>query len=381
MNMINLVLAILIICVCLYNHDVCVNGQEGAGGLADMQPQIQTQIQTQTQTQTQTQSDQSSSAEAPAQTTETESPPPPPPQPQYNEQEAREAYTKLEARFKEEYFANKAVGESDEALIENHHKGIKKFYDFAHTLSPTTDKVVKHHYHIMYGRYLLPAIEHRMHKQLPPYKLLEIGLGCNMQYEAGASAHLYKAMFKDYVDLWMADYDRACVEKSKQLGKLEGINALTGDQANFTVLSEWIKTSGGNFDGIIDDGGHEFYQIWNSFLALWPQVKPGGYYFIEDLETDQHHLGTICANVCPKAPEKERTDGEMSFSQVIQHWINQLHRTPSRSRYPEMKFYAIPRNTDPYLTQFPIPDHLESITCISGACLFVKCTSDIFCSS
>jgi len=35
---------------------------------------------------------------------------------------------------------------------------------------------------------------------------------------------------------------------------------------------------------IIDDGGHQNCQIWTSFLKLWPTVKPGGLYFIEDMQ-------------------------------------------------------------------------------------------------
>ena len=31
-------------------------------------------------------------------------------------------------------------------------------------------------------------------------------------------------------------------------------------------------------------GGHTQDQIFNSFMTLWPTVKPGGLYFIEDLQ-------------------------------------------------------------------------------------------------
>jgi hypothetical protein len=65
---------------------------------------------------------------------------------------------------------------------------------------------------------------------------------------------------------------------------LRGTNLLTGDQGNDNVLDEWIKTSGGNFDVVVDDGGHQNCQIWNSFQKLWPTIKPGGLYFIEDVQ-------------------------------------------------------------------------------------------------
>jgi hypothetical protein len=49
-------------------------------------------------------------------------------------------------------------------------------------------------------------------------------------------------------------------------------------------LDRWIKESGGDFDVIIDDGGHANCQIWTSFLKLWPTLKSGGFYFIEDMQ-------------------------------------------------------------------------------------------------
>ena len=72
--------------------------------------------------------------------------------------------------------------------------------------------------------------------------------------------------------------------KSIKKGELAGVHTLVGDQGNITVLHSWIEKSGGNFDVIIDDGGHQNCQIWHSFQKLWPTVKPGGLYFIEDMQ-------------------------------------------------------------------------------------------------
>jgi len=62
------------------------------------------------------------------------------------------------------------------------------------------------------------------------------------------------------------------------------LNTLVGDQGNPEVLDGWIEESGGEFDVIIDDGGHTNCQIWTSFQKLWPTVKRGGLYFIEDMQ-------------------------------------------------------------------------------------------------
>ena len=116
----------------------------------------------------------------------------------------------------------------------------------------------------------------------PTMKMLEIGLGCDMGYGPGASVSVYKKLFPR-ASLWEAEYDAACVDKHRD-GMLKGIGLLTGDQGNTTVLDSWIEASGGNFDVVIDDGGHHNCQIWHSFQKLWPTVKSGGLYFIEDLQ-------------------------------------------------------------------------------------------------
>jgi hypothetical protein len=58
-----------------------------------------------------------------------------------------------------------------------------------------------------------------------------------------------------------------------------------GDQASGEFWKSFIEQQGGNFDLIIDDGGHFNDGIITSFNALWPSVKRGGFYVIEDLAT------------------------------------------------------------------------------------------------
>lgn len=47
--------------------------------------------------------------------------------------------------------------------------------------------------------------------------------------------------------------------------------------------------TGGNFEFVIDDGGHTNPQIWNSFQVLFfKALKPGGVYFVEDIHVGRH---------------------------------------------------------------------------------------------
>jgi hypothetical protein len=64
-----------------------------------------------------------------------------------------------------------------------------------------------------------------------------------------------------------------------------GATIVTGDQADPMVLEKFVQEHGQNFDIIIDDGGHTMAQQITSLQHLWKAVKPGGLYFIEDLET------------------------------------------------------------------------------------------------
>jgi len=58
----------------------------------------------------------------------------------------------------------------------------EKFVKIANSFHPVTDKVTKHKYFLMYGRYLVPVAELHKKEGMKPLKFLEIGLGCNMEY-------------------------------------------------------------------------------------------------------------------------------------------------------------------------------------------------------
>ena len=58
-----------------------------------------------------------------------------------------------------------------------------------------------------------------------------------------------------------------------------------GDQSNVEHLNKFKSEHGGNFDMIIDDGGHTMEQMQTSLNHLWDSVKPGGIYVIEDLHS------------------------------------------------------------------------------------------------
>ena len=151
-------------------------------------------------------------------------------------------------------------------------------------------------------------------------------------------------------ELWEAEYVGECVEKAEREGKLKGINTLIGDQANFQVLDSWIQKSGGNFDIIIDDGGHHNCQISNSFDRLWPQLNPGGYYFIEDM------------HVLWNENKKSKSCGDIEFPEKIQNWIKHL-------MYETNGFNV--------WYKWPLPKDISFIHCQAEACVLKKKKGDV----
>ena len=134
-----------------------------------------------------------------------------------------------------------------------------------------TDKISVHHYEYLYGINLGPIREETIN-------LLEIGLGCGMPYGPGKSITLWREFFPN-ATISILEFDKNCAEPFRSQVK----NLYTGDQSDFNVLKQLAKT--GPYDVIIDDGGHSRKQQINSLIGLWPQVKSGGYYVIEDIFT------------------------------------------------------------------------------------------------
>lgn len=147
-----------------------------------------------------------------------------------------------------------------------------------------TDKVAPrtHNYGPLYERYLSPFLKKG------EIKLLEVGLGCGMQYGPGESLKIWRDYFKDIkLDLHFLEYNKECMDKWK--GEFPDITFHTGDQADPKVHQKILKDSGGgNFDVVIDDGGHMMHQQLATFdfwLRTPGAIKEGGIFILEDLQT------------------------------------------------------------------------------------------------
>ena len=101
-----------------------------------------------------------------------------------------------------------------------------------------------------------------------PIRIMEIGV------QGGGSLSMWKEYFPNakIVGVDIDDCSRF---------KTEDISIFQGDQADPTFLA----SIPGEFDIIIDDGGHTMRQQQVSFRELFPRLKEGGMYVIEDLHT------------------------------------------------------------------------------------------------
>lgn len=175
-------------------------------------------------------------------------------------------------------------------------------------------------------------------------KMLEIGLGCDMGYGPGASYYTWLEYFP-HVDLYYIEYDAACA--AAWANKTTGATIFTGDQADVSFLQRFVAESGGNFDIIIDDGGHTMTQQRTSLEHLWDSVKPGGIYFVEDVHTSYYEnygggvgkadtmMGDIKGmlddmNQHPGVPDKFRISKDVVKLDFVKEMVAFTKRDPSK---------------------------------------------------
>lgn len=120
--------------------------------------------------------------------------------------------------------------------------------------------------------------------------VLEIGV------HRGASLRMWEEYFP-FAQIHGLDIDPQCAFRTAR------IRVTTGDQHDEILLR---RIAGGEqFDLVIDDGSHVVDHIVQSLAILWPRVKQGGFYCIEDLH---------CAS--------------QDISASVEAWPGQAHNAP-----------------------------------------------------
>nr|Q83WF2.1 RecName: Full=Mycinamicin VI 2''-O-methyltransferase; AltName: Full=Mycinamicin biosynthesis protein E [Micromonospora griseorubida]BAC57026.1 methyltransferase [Micromonospora griseorubida] len=109
-------------------------------------------------------------------------------------------------------------------------------------------------------------------------RVLEIGVGGYKHPEwGGGSLRMWKSFFPRGQIYGLDIMDKSHVDELR-------IRTIQGDQNDAEFLDR-IARRYGPFDIVIDDGSHINAHVRTSFAALFPHVRPGGLYVIEDMWT------------------------------------------------------------------------------------------------
>jgi cephalosporin hydroxylase len=129
-----------------------------------------------------------------------------------------------------------------------------------------TGKIMSNRYDLYYERHLGPI-------RFAPLVFLEIGI------QRGKSLKMWEEYLPS-ARISAIDIDEKCMSYQSERSRV-----FIGSQTDKGFLLQVVKASGGHFDVIIDDGGHYVDQQLTSFQVLFPTLRSGGIYVIEDLET------------------------------------------------------------------------------------------------
>ena len=134
-----------------------------------------------------------------------------------------------------------------------------------------TDKIGGHFY----------TQHYKLHFKKFKYKkinLLEIGVGgYKNPFSGGNSLRMWKKYFP-FGNIFSIDiYDKSPIQERK-------IKIFKGSQVDDFFLNSVLKETG-DLDLIIDDGSHINEHVIQTFKLLFPKLKKGGIYVIEDTQT------------------------------------------------------------------------------------------------
>lgn len=134
-----------------------------------------------------------------------------------------------------------------------------------------TDKWGSHFYTPYYQKHFKPF-------RFKKINFLEIGVGGYKDpYSGGNSLRMWKAYFP-FAKIFSIDiHDKSPHEENR-------IKIFMGSQIDEDFLASVCKTVG-EFDLIVDDGSHMNEHVIQSFDYLFPKLKNGGIYVIEDTQT------------------------------------------------------------------------------------------------
>lgn len=218
-------------------------------------------------------------------------------------------------------------------------------YEILDGLASSTDKGSGiHNYTEAYAEFFAPLREQ-------PIRFLEIGIG------GGGSALLWDRYFP-HAEIHMIDNNPVVYGFKLP----ERIHIHIVDQADREALVDFAEEVDALFDVIIDDGGHTMEQQIASLETLFPYVKPGGIYIIEDLATS--YWLAFGGYGMPGAPQS----GGGTTIDYLKNLVEDLNYTCGLDGYADWK--RTPRHQASFTN--PFQSSLHSIHFYKGICFIRK---------
>jgi demethylmacrocin O-methyltransferase len=133
-----------------------------------------------------------------------------------------------------------------------------------------TDKFGEHEYTPVYAALMRAA-------RRQPVRLLEVGVGGYAGALGGESLRMWASYFRRGRIVGVDLYDKTALSA----GRVQVFQCSQVDAPRMTELAQ----AHGPFDFVIDDGSHMNAHQIETFGILWPHVKDGGVYIVEDVQT------------------------------------------------------------------------------------------------
>jgi hypothetical protein len=134
-----------------------------------------------------------------------------------------------------------------------------------------TDKSRYHFYAQHYQHHFRPF-------KYKKVKMLEIGVGgYDSPISGGESLRMWKTYFPFAKIFALDNFDKSFLEERR-------IKIFKGSQVDLKFLDE-VCTAAGPFELIVDDGSHINEHVIQTFDFLFPKLKSGGIYVVEDTQT------------------------------------------------------------------------------------------------
>jgi len=199
----------------------------------------------------------------------------------------------------------------------------------------------------LYHQYAKPYEQYLGSLRHKPIKLLELGIA------SGASIR----MWKDYFST-ATIYGVDCDLSQSGLVSDRRVKVFELDQTDEAGLTAIADESGG-FDVIVDDASHISSKTIASFKILWPLLKSGGLYVIEDLQTSYDPVHYTSEEACVDPDGPPLPNGGLTAVQFCKRLVDEVN-------------YDLSGNWTPLQREYWLGYELESVQFFNNICFITK---------